>query len=87
MIDTQVEAKFCKSCGSPIYWLLNDNTQGKAPIDAVADPGGNCVILDDGVHYHVLHKGEVAPDPKKVHTSHLQTCLKASQFTKKGASR
>jgi hypothetical protein len=62
-----------EGCGATCYWLTNDVTQKRSPIDIDPDPRGNIIIdLDTGT-YHVLHKREQSQLPKRV--NHWVTCL------------
>lgn len=74
----------CKSCNALIMWLRNDRTGKMSPIDAAPNINGNCLVLDDDEHYHVLAKIDaIAQDPSRIYTNHFATCPEAAQWKSK----
>lgn len=69
----------CRTCRADVYWLTNDHTGKRAPIDvAPTFPGkpGN-VVITGGRTYHTLTDEDRAGgdiDPRALFTNHFQTC-------------
>lgn len=68
----------CNQCGARIGWAKNNETGGKAPLDASPwEDYGNIMLHEDGVTYQVLDPEvvEVARTRRfKLYTNHLGTC-------------
>lgn len=72
----------CRACDAEIWWLENQTTGKKAPIDAEPDPKGNVVAsLHDGL-YRIAsadERAEMGPR-RQLHLNHFVTCPKAKDF-------
>jgi hypothetical protein len=74
-----IETKRCSKagCNKEIYWLVNEKTEKKAPIDAMPDPNGNLVVNLPAGTYRVVGPGEGQ------YVNHFATCLFAREFAKR----
>ena len=68
---------YCRSCGKQIIWCQHETTGKRAPIDAVPNPAGNCILLPDG-KYRVLRKSD-PPVRTLTYSNHFQTCPNAAE--------
>lgn len=79
------EAKPCGSCGEPVYWLRNDNTNKPAPIEVKPSDAGNIVISSISYHIVPLSLRQQARDKGlSLHLNHFVTCPQAKVWKKAG---
>lgn len=73
---------FCRSCGTPVYWLAHSRTGKRAPIDIEEGFGGNIAVDLDSETYSLVPKG-TSPSPNR-HRNHFATCAFAASHHKEG---
>ncbi len=49
----------CGSCGQRVWWLLNNRTNQRAPIDEYPEPGGNISVSFRAGTYRVIPREEL----------------------------
>ncbi len=67
----------CRFCGAPVFWLENETTGERAPIDADPSPDGNIEVDLPRGTYRVLSgfdRDEAVAGGERLRTNHFQTC-------------
>ena len=78
------ELRTCRSCGDPVFWRTNRQTNSRAPINAIPAFGGNVTLYGLDC-YEVWGKGKIPPADLPVYTSHYATCPDAQAWHARGA--
>lgn len=76
----------CRSCGTEVLWLTNQNTGRRAPIDAAPSPEGNIVVDEERGVYRIVPRESWALFPER-HLNHFVTCPQAKKWAEEKGIR
>lgn len=84
----QLAVGACNACPAPVYWLVNDTTGKRAPIDAVPDDARGNIVIDDTtgtyrVIYDTTERRLARERGTLLHLNHFVTCPAAKKFASK----